>query len=253
MSNELIINARTHETRVALVENGVVVELHIDRKTGHELMGDIYRGRVVRVLPGMQAAFVELGLERTAFLFVADVHNDFSDIEQMMLEKNETVEDDTTPDSATSQADQLRDISLQIEDLLREGQDIMVQVAKEPFGNKGARVTTHISLPGRHLVLMPTVNHIGVSRRIEDKKERERLKEIIKKVRPNEQGFILRTVSEGASDEKLKSEMDFLLRLWSNIRTKMEKGSGQFVTFSQGRWIVSLLIRPRVLKTLWSL
>jgi ribonuclease G len=226
MSNELIVNARSHETRVALVENGVVVELHIERKTGHELLGDVYRGRVVRVLPGMQAAFVEVGLERTAFLFVSDVQNDFSDIEQMMLNQNQTFEDETNADGETLQSSQIRDISFQIEDMLHEGQDIMVQVAKEPFGNKGARVTTHISLPGRHLVLMPTVNHIGVSRRIEDKEERERLKDIIQKIRPNEFGFIIRTVSEGASEEKLKSEMDFLLRLWSNIRTKMEKGSG---------------------------
>ena len=169
MPNELIINARPHETRVALVENGVVVELHIERGTGQELMGNIYRGRVVRVLPGMQAAFVEIGLERTAFLYVSDVYNDFFDLEKIMLENNKANEDPYFTESETPQSGSLHGVSFQIEDLLHEGQTIMVQVAKEPIGTKGARLTSHISIPGRHLVLMPTVNHIGISRRIEDR------------------------------------------------------------------------------------
>ncbi len=221
MTSELIINARPHETRVALVENGVVVELHIERKTGRELMGNIYRGRIARVLPGMQAAFVDIGLERTAFLYVADVYSDYLGLEQMMLENSIDNSDRTEP--AETSTKQLRDISFQIEDLLHEGQDIMVQVAKEPIGHKGARVTTHISLPGRHLVLMPTVNHIGISRRIEDREERDRLRGLIQELRSSDFGFIVRTVSEGASREKLKSEMDFLLKLWDTIQKKMEK------------------------------
>lgn len=225
MANELIINARHHETRVALVENGVVVELHIERKTGQELMGNIYRGRVVKVLPGMQAAFVDIGLDRTAFLYVSDVYKDFSDLEQLMLGNSKAELDSELVDPATKEVDQLHDISFQIEDLLHETQSIMVQVAKEPFGNKGARLTCHFSLPGRHLVLMPTVNHIGVSRRIENREERERLKGMIQDLRPHDFGFIVRTVAEGSSKEKLKSEMDFLLKLWSNIQEKMEKGS----------------------------
>ena len=225
MANKLIINARHHETRVALVENGVVMELHTERKTGQELIGNIYRGRVVKVLPGMQAAFVDIGLDRTAFLYVSDVYRDLSDLEKLMLGDGKAEEDSELLDAMTTQRDHIQDISFQIEDLLHESQSIMVQVAKEPFGNKGARLTCHISLPGRHLVLMPTVNHIGVSRRIEDKEERERLKEIVKGIRPNNFGFIVRTVAEGGSKEKLRSEMDFLLKLWSNIQEKMEKGS----------------------------
>lgn len=225
MANKLIINARHHETRVALVENGVVMELHTERKTGQELIGNIYRGRVVKILPGMQAAFVDIGLDRTAFLYVSDVYRDLSDLEKLMLGDGKAEEDSELLDAMTTQRDHIQDISFQIEDLLHESQSIMVQVAKEPFGNKGARLTCHISLPGRHLVLMPTVNHIGVSRRIEDKEERERLKEIVKGIRPNNFGFIVRTVAEGGSKEKLKSEMDFLLKLWSNIQEKMEKGS----------------------------
>ena len=228
MPNELIINARPYETRVALVEDNAVVELHIERDTGQELTGNIYRGRVARVLPGMQAAFVDIGLGRTAFLYVADVYKGFSDLEQMMLERSQPPEDDTKaeqPDTGPLDARASHENPLQIEDLLHEGQNIMVQVAKEPLGNKGARLNSHISLPGRHLVLMPTVNHIGISRRIEDKEERERLKGLIRKIRPASLGFIVRTVAEGGTEEKLAAEMDFLLKLWGNIQGKMEKGT----------------------------
>ncbi len=225
MSNELIINTRPHETRVALVENGIVAELHIQRKTGQELMGNIYRGRVLRVLPGMQAAFVDIGLERSAFLYVSDVYKDFLDLEQVMLH-NSSENDESRADEEVvheNRHDPLAGISFNIEDLLHEGQDIMVQISKEPIGTKGARLTSHVSLPGRHLVLMPTVNHIGISRRIEDTDERERLRDIVQAIRPDHMGFIVRTVSEGADTNKLKSEMDFLLKLWADIQEKMSK------------------------------
>ena len=227
MANELIINARPHETRVALVENGVVVELHIERKTGQELMGNIYRGRVVRVLPGMQAAFVDIGLDRSAFLYVTEVHQDFLDLEQMMLRsaKNNTEEHPTEEQADTLHQPRLS-IPFNIEDLLHEGQDMMVQIAKEPIGTKGARLTSHISLPGRHLVLMPNVDHVGVSRRIEDPVERERLRSLAQEIRTLHLGLIVRTASEGAEKSKLKSEMDFLLKLWGSIQERMAKGSG---------------------------
>jgi len=226
MANELIINTRPHETRVALVENGVVVELHIERKTGQELMGNIYCGRVVRVLPGMQAAFVDIGLDRTAFLYVSDVHKDFLKVEQLLLQNSMDNEDNMISQKAELiKPHQLAEIPFNIEDLLHEGQNIMVQVSKEPIGTKGARLTSYISLPGRHLVLMPTVNHIGVSRRIEDPDERERLRNIVHDIRPNEYGFIVRTVSEGADRNKFKPEMNFMLKLWINIQEKMENSS----------------------------
>ena len=225
MPSELIINARPHETRVALVENGIIVELHIERRTGQELMGNIYRGRVVRVLPGMQAAFVNVGLDRTAFLYVSDVHKEFPDLGKMMADGNANCESGFL-NAGQSEAKQIQSNSFQIEDLLKEGQDIMVQVTKEPIGNKGARLTSHVSIPGRHLVLMPTVNHIGISRRIEDREERDRLREVIQETRPCDIGFIVRTVSEGNPKEKLASEMDFLLKLWVGIQTKMGNKSG---------------------------
>ncbi len=226
MTTELIINGRPYETRVALVENGAVIELHSERRTGQELMRNIYRGRVVKVLPGMQAAFVDIGLDRTAFLYVSDVFKDFLDLEKLMLGENLAEGNGMTEDEEPAKSLHHNQISHPIEDLLSEGQEIMVQVAKEPLGHKGARITSHISLPGRHLVLMPTVDHIGVSRRIENQEERERLKGIMDEIRTNSYGFIVRTVTEGASGKKLKSEMDFLLKLWANIQAKMEKSSG---------------------------
>ena len=221
MTSELVINARPHETRVALVENGVVAELYIERKTGQELMGNIYRGRVVRVLPGMQAAFVDIGQERTAFLYVSDVHRDMLNIDSVMMKKltGESGSQETGREETDGEKDQEKPAN--IEDMLREGQNIMVQVAKEPLGTKGARLTSYISLPGRHLVLLPTVNHIGISRRIEDIAERERLKNIIMDIRPDKSGFIVRTVSEGADSNKLKSEMDFMQKLWKDIKNRM--------------------------------
>jgi ribonuclease G len=225
MSSEIIVNARPHETRVALIINGIVVELHIERKIGRELLGNIYRGRVVRVLPGMQAAFVDIGHDRTAFLYVSDVYNDFLDLERIMVGNNEVPERLGLLDFDMPHPNSYNSVPFQIEDMLREGQNIMVQVSKEPIGNKGARITSHISLPGRHLVLMPTVDHIGVSRRIEDNSEKERLKEIIQEIRPADTGFIVRTVSEGISKEELIPEMKSLLALWSKIQAKMEKGS----------------------------
>ena len=223
MANELIINTRPHETRVALMENGVVVELHIERTTGQELNGNIYRGRVVRVLPGMQASFVDIGFERSAFLYVSDVHRELSELEQMMLRNSQENEEHASQDLEEVRSDPITDISFNIEDLLHEGQDIMVQVSKEPIGTKGARLTSHVSIPGRHLVIMPTVNHIGVSRRIEDPDERERLRNIIQMIRPDGMGFIVRTVSEGTDANKLESEMNFLMKLWSNVQEKMAK------------------------------
>ena len=224
MANELIINTRPHETRVALVENGIVVELFIERKTGQELIGNIYRGRVVRVLPGMQAAFVDIGQDRSAFLYVSDVHKNNLDLERLMLQDSTDNGGNKLSSGTTgTRDDPLAEISFNIEDLLQEGQDIMVQVSKEPMGTKGARLTSYISIPGRHLVLLPTVNHIGISRKIEDPAERERLKNIILEIRPDESGFIVRTVSEGADRGKLKSEMDFMLQLWSDIQGRMSK------------------------------
>jgi ribonuclease G len=223
MTNELVINARPHETRVALVENGVVVELHIKRGAEQELVGNIYLGKVLRVLPGMQAAFINIGIDKPAFLYVTDVYNDLHHWEQIMLQEED--EGNNMDADISSRMRFIKESDINIEGLLQEGQSILVQVSKEPLGTKGARATSHISLPGRHLVYMPTVDHIGISRRIEDEKERMRLKKLMQKLRPSGAGFIVRTVSEQAPKEKLKIEMEFLTKLWKNIQRKKETSS----------------------------
>jgi ribonuclease G len=211
MANELIINVTPWETRVALLEDKVLAELYIERTKDRGIMGNIYKGKVVKVLPGMQAAFVEIGLEKASFLYVSDVYGGIEDYEEMGLH-GEEMPPYFNPSS-------------QIEDLLFEGQEIVVQVSKEPLGTKGTRITSHITLPGRYLVYMPTVDHVGVSRRIKDERERKRLRDIIHSMKPPSSGFIVRTASEGAEPDEIRNDMEFLLRLWNNIQKKKESSS----------------------------
>ena len=222
MSKELVINATDHETRVAFVENGTLQELFIERPTGCDIAGDIYKGRVLRVLPGMQAAFVDIGLDQAAFIYVADVLNNYQEFEQLMQSSYEEDESDF-PEPDPREGPPSLDQAFMIEELLHEGQEIMAQASKAPIGNKGARITSRISLPGRLLVLMPTTDHIGVSRRIEDENERKRLKETLAAMRPESYGFIARTVSEGVGSEKLVNEMNFLVSLWEEIQKKIQR------------------------------
>lgn len=216
MSAEILINVRPLETRVAYVEAGTLMDLKIERKTSPTLVGTIHRGVVTRVLPGMQAAFVDIGLDKAAFLYVGDIMTgdakDFLD-EDENESREESAEDNTRP---------TREIKTPIQELIKEGQHLMVQVAKDPLGTKGARITTHISLPGRGVVYMPHVKHIGISRKIEDEPEKERLKKIIHKINPAG-GVIVRTASEGASEESLRADIEYLDRLGKEIQKNYEK------------------------------
>ncbi|MFA5515415.1 MAG: Rne/Rng family ribonuclease [Desulfuromonadales bacterium] len=216
MAKELVINTTSHETRVALLENGHIAELYIERSRERGIVGNIYRGKVIRVLPGMQAAFVDVGLEKAAFLYVADVLDEIEAVEQF-------IDGDHRP-VAAEEGDEPPPLP-PIEDLLQEGQEILVQVAKEPLGTKGARITSHISLPGRHLVLMPTVDHVGISRRIENEEEKNRLRDIVEQIRPRGTGFIVRTAAEGKSEEELRTDMAFLIGLWQEVAKKREVSS----------------------------
>ena len=221
MSNEILINVNSGEKRVALLEGGVLVELYLERSSEQGMSGNIYKGRVVRVLPGMQAAFVDIGLEKAAFLYVTDVHQDFDDLELMMRAREDDGNGVPPGDKSVEEEEILElDTPFQIEDLLHEGQEVIVQVSKEPLGSKGARITSHISLPGRHLVLMPMVDHLGVSRRIENEGERRRLREIIQHIKPAGCGLIVRTVSEGKGEAELHQDLDFLMKMWSNIQKR---------------------------------
>ena len=214
MAKELVINTTSHETRVALLEAGHIAELYIERSRERGIVGNIYQGKVIRVLPGMQAAFVDIGLEKAAFLYVADVHDEMEAVEQFV----EGASQHAKPNEGGDEDRQLPPI----EDLLQEGQEILVQVAKEPLGTKGARITSHISLPGRHLVYMPTVDHVGISRRIELEEEKTRLRELIESIRPPGTGFIVRTAAEGKSEEDLRADMEFLVGLWREVVRRRE-------------------------------
>ncbi|MBO1255832.1 ribonuclease G [Alteromonas sp. 5E99-2] len=202
MSAELLINVTPSESRVALIENGILQEIHVERHTKRGLVGNIYRGKVSRVLPGMQAAFIDIGLEKAAFLHASDIviHNEIVDeVTKSQIEKND------------------------IRFLVRDGQDIVVQVVKDPIGTKGARLTTDITIPSRYLVFMPSVTHVGVSQRIEEESERERLKSLVQGYCDEQGGFILRTAAEGVNEKELMSDAAFLKRLWSKIQSRLKK------------------------------
>ncbi|NUM58390.1 MAG: Rne/Rng family ribonuclease [Bdellovibrionaceae bacterium] len=221
MSAEILINVRPHETRVAYVDAGILTDLKIERKTSPTLVGSIHRGTVLRVLPGMQAAFVDIGLEKAAFLYVGDIREDLDSDSYPLsdLDREEPLAETSYDDEGIPQK---HDNKTPIQELLKEGQSILVQVAKDPLGTKGARLTTHISLPGRFIVYLPTIRHLGISRRIENESERDRLKELVQKINPLG-GLIVRTAGEGASEENLKSDIEYLDRLSREILKNYEK------------------------------
>ncbi len=217
MGVEIAINRTPQETRVAVLENKVVTELYVDRAQKKDFVGNVYKGKVVKVLPGMQAAFVDIGLERAAFMHVSDlsVGTEPGDI---LVESDE---DEKGPEFPRPR----RQTVLPIQELLEENQELVVQISKGPIGTKGPRVTSYCSLPGRFLVLMPNVDHVGVSRRIAEEDERSRLKDIMKRIREPGYGYIVRTVSEGVSEEDLKSDVGFLTAMWKDIVKKQEVSS----------------------------
>jgi len=203
MSKEILINITPQETRVAILENGMLHDLYIERSRSRGLVGNVYKGKVVRVLPGMEAAFVEIGLEKAAFLHV-------SDVAQKNKTSNETVH---------------------IGQVLREGQEILVQVIKDQLGTKGARLTTNITIPSRYLVFMPNAENIGVSSRIENEDDRERLKNNLldQEHRIQDAGYILRTAAEVADKESIASDIKYLNRLWDNINNTADIKAGNVV------------------------
>ena len=223
MSEEFLINFTPQETRVALLQQGVVQELHIERTNGRGIVGNIYLGRVVRVLPGMQSAFIDVGLERTAFLHVADIWS----------ERTTTPGDGPRP----------------IERILTEGQQLMVQVLKDPIGTKGARLSTQISLAGRLLVYLPQEKHIGISQRIEDEAVRDRLRSRIQELLPAEEqgGFIARTMAETAGEAEIAADIAYLRRLWQEIRFRGQQAEAPLMLHHD------LTLAQRVLRDLVTL
>ncbi|MBA3397235.1 MAG: Rne/Rng family ribonuclease, partial [Deltaproteobacteria bacterium] len=238
MNNMLVVNAEGPEIRVAVVEDGALAEFFVERKRDRGIVGNIYRGKVSRVLPGMQAAFVDLGpkVERAAFLYVADVLG--SGDERKLFEDAtfDSTEDggDESPEGAASRLARSRKqlANRKIEELVKPGQTVLCQVVKDAIGQKGARVTGYLSLPGRYSVFMPHVAQVGVSRRIASEKERRRLRDLVNEVRPKGSGFIVRTASEDAGDQELRDDVDFLARLWSEIDKRQELMSGSGLVYA---------------------
>jgi Rne/Rng family ribonuclease len=288
MNKEMIISSGEHDTRVAILEDDQVVEVFIERERSRGVVGNIYKGRVSKVLPGMQSSFVDIGLERDAFLYVTEVVNTVDEFDR--LEAGEDEDDEPAPvpavlavggeeienraadlvsggedivdaaggappierrsrDRATGAPvpkprDEKERPEAKIEDLLKEGQEVLVQVVKEPLGTKGARLTSHVTMPGRFLVFMPTVDHVGVSRKIESREERARLRGIVKSFRETHGfvgGVIIRTAASGRSDEDIVSDLSYFHQIWSDIRQKMEARRSPAVLFQEQSLVTKLL------------
>lgn len=223
-NSSILISAAREETRVALLEDGQVVEYYVERDCDASIVGNVYKGKVVKVLPGMQSAFVDIGLVKAAFLYVADIRTDIVEDYASLFEE------ETSNEFYALHKRERHD--MQIEELIQEGQELLVQASKDPIGSKGARATSYITIPGRYLVLMPGVEHVGISRRIEREEERARLRAIVDGFKPNGYGFIIRTASEGASDEELQKDFEFLTHLWENIKGKEDKVSAPTMIYS---------------------
>ena len=286
MNKEMIISSSDHDTRVAILEDDQVVEIFIERERSRGVVGNIYKGRVSKVLPGMQSSFIDIGLERDAFLYVSEVVNTVEEFDRLESGEDEDEEaDDHAVDSSPALAvagasEAVESEALpaadaagpapqngggrsdrrgrgparderdrdkpepKIEDLLKEGQEILVQVVKEPLGTKGARLTSHVTMPGRFLVFMPTVDHVGVSRKIESREERSRLRGIVKSFREQHGfigGVIIRTAASGRSEEDIVSDLSWFHQIWTEIRQKMETRRAPAVLFQEQSLVVKLL------------
>src|SRR5262245_49554339 len=276
MNKEMIISANDHDTRVAILEEDQVVEIFIERERQRGVVGNIYKGRVSKVLPGMQSSFVDIGLERDAFLYVSEVVNTVEEFDRLESgdddepaiapvaepsaeplmavaggevapspQSNGLVVERRSSPRGDSRA-QSRDDRPQakIEDLLKEGQEVLVQVVKEPLGTKGARLTSHVTMPGRFLVFMPTVDHVGVSRKIDSREERARLRGIVREFR-EEHGFtggvIIRTAAGGRAKEDIVSDLQYFHQVWTEIRQKMEARRPPAVLFQEQSLVTKLL------------
>ena len=227
MGKRIVVNAGVTETRVAIQEGNLLTQLHVERHRHRSIVGSVYKGIVTNVLPGMQAAFVDIGLGKDAFLYAGDYTANLGDYERLMLA--ESGDDDLEVEEV-----ERREALVPIEDLLRKGQEVLVQVSKESLGTKGARVTSFISLPGRYLVYMPQAHHTGVSRRIRDDRERDRLRQIVRRLKPAAGGFIVRTVAEGTGEDELASDAQFLVRLWEQVQQRYAHAPAPSVLHEEG-------------------
>jgi ribonuclease G len=245
MSKEMIISSNGHETMVAILEDDLVAEIFVERERNRGVVGNVYKGRVSKVLPGMQSSFIDLGLERDGFLYVAEVIDTLEEFERL-----EAGDDDAAPKAEgkdareASRAESRERAQAKIEDLLKEGQEILVQVVKEPLGTKGARLTSHVTMPGRFLVFMPTVDHVGVSRKIESREERGRLRGIVREFRESHGftgGVIIRTAASGRPKEDILADLEAFHVIWTDIRQKMESQRAPACVYREQNLVGKLL------------
>jgi len=265
MNKEMIISSNGHETRVAILEDDQLAELFVEREQNRGVVGNVYKGRVSKVLPGMQSSFVDIGLERDGFLYVSDVianldeyEKDDEDTEAAVAKPNGsnganggTEGSSAPPERRRSRDGRGRDREERergpepkIEELLKEGQDVIVQVAKEPLGTKGARLTCHVTLPGRFLVFMPTVDHIGISRKIESRDERSRLRGIVKEFREQHSfngGVIIRTAASGRSKEDILADLNYFFKIWVDMRQRGEQRRSPVTVYQEPSLVAKLL------------
>ena len=217
MNKEILVSAEEQEIRIAVLENGKLEEFYVERRTRDQLMGNIYKGKVDSILPGIGAAFISLGLERNGFLYLSDVASP-----HYLFDEEVDVPINDMPKEEPGKDD--RSLAEKGAELLKKGEDILVQVVKEPFGRKGARLSTHITLPGRYLVAMPYSGHVGVSKRIQDPRERERLRTLLNSLRiPKDMGFIVRTVGQGKGKKEFARDTRYLVTLWHRIQVKSKR------------------------------
>ena len=229
MSTELLVNVAPFETRIARVENGRAEELYIERTRGKGLRGNMYLGKVQRVIPGIQAAFVDIGLDRAGFLYAGDIPG--ARLESEIMDADE--EQETKDEDETSLNVGYRQNIASIGQLLREGQEVLVQVSREPISSKGPRLTAMVSLAGRYLVYLPELDHVGIARRLEDEEERERLLGIAESIKNEGSGIIVRTVAEGHSKEELDQDLQFLVKLWQDIDNRKKQASPRSLVHSE--------------------
>jgi len=261
MNKEMIISSNGHETRVAILEDDQLAEMFVEREQNRGVVGNVYKGRVSKVLPGMQSSFIDLGLERDGFLYVSDVIANLDDYDK---------DDDEAPPAAEAangngdaaaggdkggerrgrggrrgdREEKDRGPEPKIEELLKEGQDVIVQVAKEPLGTKGARLTCHVTLPGRFLVFMPTVDHIGISRKIDSRDERGRLRGIVKEFRDQHNfngGVIIRTAASGRSKDDILADLNYFYKIWVDMRQRGEQRRSPVTVYQEPSLVAKLL------------
>jgi ribonuclease G len=244
----MIVSSNGHETMVAILEDDLVAEIFVERERHRSVVGNVYKGRVSKVLPGMQSSFIDLGLERDGFLYVADVIDTIDEFDKLAGDDDDEAGGNGAGSGAPRgrpERDRQDHPQQKIEELLKEGQEIIVQVVKEPLGTKGARLTSHVTMPGRFLVFMPTVDHIGVSRKIDSREERQRLRGIVREFREAHGftgGVIIRTAAGGRPKEDIVSDLEAFHKIWIEIRQRMESSRAPAVLF-QEQSIVSRLLR----------